>query len=65
MSNKKILKNYDTQITKAQYCFHKYIDDLKLHFEIEDNHILKILQNEIKIIKSKNTAKIWFNFLKK
>lgn len=62
---KKILKNCDKQMIKAQYYFHKYIDDLKLHFELENNHILKILQNEIKILKSKNTVKIWFNFLKK
>ena len=65
MSNEELIEHYNLQRQKAQYYLQRYIDELKLHFGIDDFHIMKILENEIRIIKSKNNSHKWFNFFKK
>ena len=65
MDNKELIEHYNLQQQKAQYYLQRYIDELKLHFGIDDFHIIKILEHEIKIIKNKNKSYKWFNFFKK
>ena len=65
MSEKELLEHFKIQRMKAQYYLQRYIDELKLHFGIEDIHIIKILENEIKILKNKDKQSIWFNIFKK
>ena len=64
MSERELLEHYKNQCAKAQYYLHRYIDELKLHFGLEDNQILKIFEKERKILKSKNFDRAWFNFFK-
>ena len=65
MSNKYLLEHYKIQQQKAQYHLQRYIDELKLHFGIDDFHIIKILENEIRIAKNKSSYNKWFNFFRK
>lgn len=65
MSEKELLEHFKIQRMKAQYYLQRYIDELKLHFGIDDIHIIKILENEIKILKNKDKQSIWFNIFKK
>lgn len=65
MSERELLEHYKNQRAKAQYYLHRYIDELKLHFGLEDSHILKIFEKELKILRAKNFQKSWFkSFLK-
>ena len=65
MSEKELSEHFKIQRTKAQYYLQRYIDELKLHIGIDDFHIIKILENEIRSIKNKNNSSKWFNFLRK
>ena len=46
MSERELLEYFKTQRMKAQYHLQRYIDELKLHFGIDDIHIIKILEND-------------------
>lgn len=65
MGERELLEHYKNQRVKAQYYLHRYIDELKFHFGLEDNHILKIFKKELKVLKSKNSYRAWLNFFKK
>ena len=65
MSERELLEHYKNQRAKAQSYLHRYIGELKLHFGLEDNQILKIFEKELKILKSKNFNRAWFKFLGK
>ena len=65
MNNEELIEHFKLQQQKAQYYLQRYIDELKLHFGIDDFHIIKILENEIRITKNKNPPKKWFDFFKR
>lgn len=65
MSERELLEHYRNQRAKAQSYLHRYIDELKLHFGLEDNQILKIFENELKILRAKNSGGAWFKIFQK
>ena len=65
MSNKELLNHYKQQQIKAQNYLQRYIDELKFHFGLEDIHIIKIFENQIREIKAKNRIFKRFNLFQK
>lgn len=57
-----LLNHNKTQSEKAQKYLVRYIEELKLHFGIEDSHVIKILEYELKNLKNKYCSKKWFKF---
>ena len=57
-----LINHYKTQTEKAQKYLVRYIDELKLHFGIEDSHVIKIMETELKNLKNKYCSKKWFKF---
>lgn len=64
MIENEISKHYKIQSEKARYYLKRYIEELKLHFLIEDKHIIRILNAEIKDLKKQNSREWWFNIFK-
>ena len=65
MNERELLEHYKRQSERAQYYIKRYIDELKLHFLLEDEHIIKIFEEEIKFLKKKNPQKHWFHFFRR
>lgn len=55
-------EHYKLQISKAQKYLFRYIEELKMHFGINDTHIIKILEEEVKNLKNKYKPQKWFKF---
>ena len=65
MSRNELLEHYKRQSTKAQYYLERYIDELRLHFALDDFHIIKILEKQVKTLKSRLTSRKLFWFFNK
>ncbi len=49
---------------KVQKYIEKYLDDLMFHFDLNEQELCLILNNESKNRNRKNTTKKWWNFFK-
>lgn len=49
---------------KVQKYIEKYLDDLMFHFDLNEQELCLILNNESKNRNKKNTTKKWWNFFK-
>ncbi len=65
MGENELLEHIKKQSMKAQYYLQRYIDELKLHFWLEDKQIIKILETEIKKLKKKNPPNLWLFLCRK
>ena len=54
MSERELLQHYKSQQIKARNYLQRYIDELKFHLGLEDKHIIKIFELQLKELKSKN-----------
>ena len=65
MSERELLNHYKQQQIKAQNYLQRYIDELKFHLGLEDRHIIKIFENQLRELKLKNHSTRWFNLFQK
>ena len=63
MSNKELLEYYKEKRQKAQRHLQRYLEELKIHFDFDNPHIIEILEKEVKNIKEKNNLNLWTNFI--
>lgn len=61
VEKQKVSKN-NTQ--NAQRSIESYISQIKIHFDIDDQEIINILDKILKSIKNNNTPKKWWRFWK-
>ena len=54
MSERELLQHYKQQQIKALNYLQRYIDELKFHLGLEDEHIIKIFELQLKELKAKN-----------
>ena len=64
MSEKELLQHYKTQQKKALYYFQRYIEELKFHFGLNNSHIIKIIEIQLRILKSENRRFNLFKFFR-
>lgn len=65
MREQEIKEYYKMQAVKAQYYLSRYINELQLHFSLDDFYIIKILETQLRVMKIKNRSKNWTKFFKK
>lgn len=65
MGERELLQHYKTQQIKAKNYLQRYIDELKFHLGLEDSHIIKIFEIQLKELKSKNFSSKWNKFFHK
>lgn len=63
MSDKELLEYYKERRLNAQRHLQRYLEELKIHFDFDNPHIIEILEREIKNIKEKNNSNIWINLI--
>lgn len=51
-------------LKKVKKYIEKYLDDLMFHFDLSEQELCLILNNEIKNRNKKNTTKKWWKFFK-
>lgn len=65
MNENQTKNTYKENIKKARRYLSRYLGELKMHLELQDQQITKILEEIYNDFKKKDTTKKWWNFFLK